>query len=110
MTSTNEYEEKKMPLILCPECNNQISDVAPACPACGFVLKDNVIFIKHEKSGLLAAGLSLIIPGAGQLYKGRVFSAIIWFLLIGTGYVTFFLPGLILHAACVLMAGIAKTK
>ena len=24
-----------MPLIECPDCNNEISDVAPACPNCG---------------------------------------------------------------------------
>ena len=99
-----------MPLTLCPECNNRVSDSAQACPYCCHVLRDKVVFIKPEKSGWLAALLSLFIPGAGHLYKGHVISAILWFLLVGSGYVILFLPGLISHGLCILLAGIARTK
>lgn len=50
----------------------------------------------HGASPLLAAVLSIFIPGAGHLYAGRFVAAILWFLVVGAGY-TLILPGLILH-------------
>jgi hypothetical protein len=47
-------------------------------------------------SPLAAAGLSLLIPGAGHLYLGRTPSAILWFFVVSAGY-ALLLPGLILH-------------
>lgn len=47
-------------------------------------------------SPLLAALLTVFIPGAGHLYAGRFLSAIMWFLLVGAGY-ALIVPGLILH-------------
>lgn len=38
-----------------------------------------------EKNSILAAVLSIIIPGLGQLYKGHILAAIIWFLVLGGG-------------------------
>ncbi|MFH1921190.1 MAG: hypothetical protein ABIP48_15080 [Planctomycetota bacterium] len=32
-----------MPLVKCPECSNDVSDQAEACPACGFPLNKGVI-------------------------------------------------------------------
>jgi hypothetical protein len=32
-------EKHHMALIHCPECNNQISDQAPSCPQCGYLLQ-----------------------------------------------------------------------
>ncbi|MBX3158058.1 MAG: hypothetical protein KF773_18970 [Deltaproteobacteria bacterium] len=54
-------------------------------------------------SPLIAALLSLWIPGAGHLYAGRVLSAILWFLVVGAGYVLI-LPGLVLHLFSVASA------
>lgn len=48
----------------------------------------------------LAAVLSLLIPGAGQLYAGRPAAALLWFILVGIGYLLF-LPGLLLHVFCI---------
>jgi TM2 domain-containing membrane protein YozV len=48
----------------------------------------------------LAAVLSLVLPGAGQLYAGRPVAALLWFILVGLGYMLF-LPGLILHVFCI---------
>ena len=48
----------------------------------------------------LAALLSLLLPGAGQLYAGRPLSAVLWFILVTAGYVLF-LPGLLLHVFCI---------
>lgn len=62
--------------------------------------------IRHRTpSPFLAAGLSMLIPGAGQLYAGRVISAILWFLVVSAGY-ALILPGLVLHLFC--MAGAAR--
>ncbi len=54
-------------------------------------------------SPLLAAFLSLWIPGAGQLYAGRAIAAVLWFLAVGAGY-ALILPGLILHLFCIASA------
>jgi TM2 domain-containing membrane protein YozV len=48
----------------------------------------------------LAAVLSLLLPGAGQLYAGRPVAGLLWFMLVMLGYVLF-LPGLILHVFCI---------
>jgi len=57
----------------------------------------------RQASPLLAAALSLIVPGAGQLYTGNFLSAILWFLLVGAGYVLI-LPGLLFHLFCIVSA------
>lgn len=54
-------------------------------------------------SPTLAALLSLFIPGAGQLYAGRVVSAFLWFMVVGAGYFLI-IPGLILHMFCMVSA------
>jgi hypothetical protein len=51
-------------------------------------------------SPVLAAVLSLVVPGAGQLYTGNVLSALLWFVLVTAGY-TLILPGIFLHLFCV---------
>ena len=51
----------------------------------------------------IAAALSLIIPGAGQLYAGRAGSAAVWFFVVMIGYLLI-LPGLFLHVLCVISA------
>jgi len=54
-------------------------------------------------SPFLAAGLSMLIPGAGQLYVGRIVSAVFWFLAVSAGY-ALILPGLVLHLLCMASA------
>jgi len=54
-------------------------------------------------SPALAAVLSLLIPGAGQLYTGNIVSGILWFMLVAAGY-TLILPGLFLHMICIATA------
>ncbi len=54
-------------------------------------------------SPALAAVLSLVFPGAGQAYAGRPVAAVLWFMLVGLGYVLF-LPGVLLHLMCVAAA------
>ena len=63
-----------------------------------------------KKSGLLAGILSFFIPGSGQLYKGHLVSALIWFFVVPAGYFLFYIPGILLHALCVISAVIADSK
>ncbi|HEY4058621.1 MAG TPA: hypothetical protein VGM39_18540 [Kofleriaceae bacterium] len=51
-------------------------------------------------SPALAALLSLVIPGAGQLYAGRPLAAALWLIFVAAGYVLF-LPGVLLHIWCI---------
>jgi hypothetical protein len=53
---------------------------------------------------LVAGALSLIIPGAGQLYLGKPVTAIAWFAVVTLGYLLMIVPGLILHMACIASA------
>ena len=52
----------------------------------------------------LAAVLSFFVPGLGQLYKGQILGGILWFFLVGIGYLALILPGLVLHLFCILGA------
>jgi hypothetical protein len=45
---------------------------------------------------LFAAVFSLLVPGAGHLYAGRYFAAIVWFFAVSVAYLLV-VPGLILH-------------
>jgi hypothetical protein len=63
----------------------------------------------REASPLLAAVLSLLVPGAGQLYAGNVVTAILWFVLVGAGY-TLILPGMFLHLCCIATAASAAHR
>ncbi len=58
--------------------------------------------VRHA-SPLLAAVLSVWVPGAGHLYAGRFAAAVLWFLIVGMGYVLI-LPGLVLHLLCIASA------
>lgn len=70
----------------------------------------NIIYVKTEKSDGLAAFLSFVIPGAGHMYKDRVFEGIGWFVFVLVGYAFFVFPGLILHLFCVLSAATNTKK
>jgi hypothetical protein len=55
-------------------------------------------------SQLLAAMLSILLPGSGHMYTGRVSDGIGWMLAVFVGYVFLVLPGLVLHALCTVSA------
>jgi TM2 domain-containing membrane protein YozV len=52
----------------------------------------------------VAAVLSLFMPGAGQMYKGRIGEGIGWLFLTAVGYVFFICPGVLIHMFCILSA------
>lgn len=59
---------------------------------------------RHTPNAAAAAVLSMIVPGAGQLYAGRPLSAIGWFMLVTMGYLLLIVPGVLLHILCVAAA------
>lgn len=54
-------------------------------------------------SPLLAAALTVMLPGAGHLYAGRAVAAVLWFMAVGLGY-ALILPGLIFHMFAIASA------
>jgi TM2 domain-containing membrane protein YozV len=52
----------------------------------------------------VAAALSLVIPGSGQMYKGQTRGGFLWLGAVVLGYMTFIIPGIVLHVLCVISA------
>jgi hypothetical protein len=51
--------------------------------------------------------MSLIVPGAGQIYKGRVKVGIAWLVIVAAAYALVGFPGVLVHLMCVVSAGSA---
>lgn len=83
---------------------NQPTELVPtAATGTGQVLVINHPPVQRWSPGL-AAVLSFFMPGLGQLYKGQILNGIVWFFVVGLGYVALIVPGLVLHLFCVLGA------
>src|SRR5262245_49069979 len=97
-----------MSLISCPECGRDVSSAAASCPHCGHPITRPVAATTAEPQAKwspgIAAVLSLVIPGAGQMYKGKVGIGLVWLVAVCLGYVLVVIPGLILHLICILNA------
>ena len=65
---------------------------------------DYELEVRHAPNAAAAAVLSMIVPGAGQLYAGRPLSGVAWFALVTMGYLLLILPGVMLHILCVASA------
>jgi hypothetical protein len=63
--------------------------------------------VKRRYLHLTAALMSLLIPGAGQIYKGRTLAGVIWLVVVGAAYWAVGAPGLMVHLMCVVTAGSA---
>jgi hypothetical protein len=58
----------------------------------------------HDPNPGVAALLSALVPGAGQLYAGRPLSAVGWFVVVSLGYLMLIVPGIVLHVLCIASA------
>ena len=59
--------------------------------------------VRREASPVAAAMLSVMVPGAGHLYAGRILAAIMWFVLVTAGY-ALIVPGLVFHLFSIMSA------
>jgi TM2 domain-containing membrane protein YozV len=58
----------------------------------------------RKKSPGLAAFISFLLPGAGQMYGGKIGKGIIWLLAGVLGYWLWVVPGIIIHLCCIVNA------
>ena len=68
---------------------------------------DEALARHHAPNAAVAAVLSMVVPGAGQLYAGRPLAAIAWFMMVTFGYLFLIVPGLVLHILCIASAAAA---
>lgn len=81
----------------CKGCGSEVHPQAEICPNCGVRLQEQVQQPTDEKSAGLAAVLSALVVGLGQLYNGQIGKGIAFFVLaIILGITIFIGIGLIL--------------
>lgn len=111
----------------CPFCSEQILATARKCKHCNELLDPalraqlapapiqvNVQNVQTQPQYMaasaprvepgVAALLSFLWPGAGQIYARHVGAGIGWMFFVMIGYLFFLLPGFILHIACIFSA------
>jgi TM2 domain-containing membrane protein YozV len=65
---------------------------------------DDRVRVRRGPSPGIAAVLSVLIPGLGQVYNGRLLAGLVWFLATSIGYSAILIPGLLIHVLCVWCA------
>lgn len=109
----------------CPTCNGPVAPDTGWCEACQRrASRSAVIRIDRRSSSpkprrwqvrrkhlhLTAAALSALVPGAGQVYKGRVVQGAIWLVVVVAAYLVMGPPAMLVHAMCVVAAGSAPPE
>ena len=65
--------------------------------------EDEIVLRRAPAPGI-AAVLSVLLPGLGQVYAGRLLAGGLWFLATTFGYWAILVPGFLIHALCVWSA------
>ncbi len=65
---------------------------------------EDEILVRRAPSAGIAAVLSVLLPGLGQVYSGRLLAGGLWFLVTGFAYWAVLLPGFLAHALCIWSA------
>ncbi|WP_146675161.1 hypothetical protein [Pirellula sp. SH-Sr6A] len=99
----NEFLDKQLSTTIAPQV------LPPSLPSPQPIIQNvihNTVVSTHAPrwNPGVAAILSFIIPGLGEMYKGQVLNGIIWLFLTTIGYVCFIVPGLVLHVCCIVGA------
>jgi len=93
----------------CPFCSEAILMEAKKCKYCGEFL-DSELRASTKKvsqpvwNPSIAAALSLLVPGGGHIYRGKIIKGFLWLILTAVGYGFYLLPGLILHLVSISFA------
>ena len=90
-------EEIQAAAIVCRFCNRSVDPHRPAQPPA-------VVAPAAGPSPGVAAVLSLIIPGAGQMYAGRIGWGLGWLVSVVVLYIVVFPLGAVLHIVCIFAA------
>lgn len=116
-------------MIQCANCNRALGNLEPTgtwngrlvCSPCYTTLYNatvgqaaqpqNIYYIQRDDGNRgLAALLSFLIPGVGQMYLGHVGAGVGWLLGTFFGYCFFILPGAVIHIVCVICAATAPRR
>jgi TM2 domain-containing membrane protein YozV len=81
----------------------KVSWHARVARACSRTFQEEDMSETKLNSGV-AAVLSLVIPGAGQMYRGRIAAGLLWLFATAGGYLLCVVPGLVLHLLCIFKA------
>jgi TM2 domain-containing membrane protein YozV len=76
-------------------------------------VQQTVIVHQHQnesQNNAIAAMLSFLIPGLGQMYQGRVAEGVLWLVATFVGYFIMVCPGALLHLLCIISAVIYRPK
>ena len=65
---------------------------------------EDEITVRRAPSPGPSAVLSVLLPGLGQVYSGRLLAGGFWFMATGFAYWAVLLPGFLLHALCIWSA------
>jgi len=66
--------------------------------------RERSVDVHRAPSPGIAAVLSVVVPGLGQVYTGRLAAGAIWFVATSFAYWAVLLPGFLVHAFCIWSA------
>ena len=74
------------------------------------VVQNHIHQQQHSSSKAAAVFFSIIWPGIGQIYQGRIFSGLFFIFATPIGYLCLIVPGLILHLICIIDSALYRAR